>query len=308
MKSVAAVLGVTGMALILLAGSPEVGVAPRAAFAAHPDLAPLPPSPDALDEVVDRYCTQCHNERRLVGNLNLEDFDVADPTSRAVVAERVIRKLRAGMMPPQGRRRPAGDTLGVLAAQLEASLDAAAMEQPDPGHKTFQRLNRAEYEAAVRALLDVEIDAGNYLPLDTKSANFDNIADVQMLSATTLTTYLNAAAEVARLAVGDPEAAPSTVTYTNSGYASQWDRMEGAPRGTRGGVSVVHHFPADGLYTFQMTFEHTTTGGFYGRVTPGEEVDVSIDGEPVALLAVDRWMNVADPKGVMMETEPVFVT
>jgi hypothetical protein len=304
MKSVLAFVGVTGMALITFAGSPQ-GVAPRSAFAAH---AGLPPSPEALDDVVDRYCTQCHNERRLVGNLNLEDFDVADPASRAVVAERVIRKLRAGMMPPQGRRRPAGDTLAALAARLEASLDAAAMAQPDPGHKTFQRLNRAEYEASVRALLDVEIDAGDYLPLDTKSANFDNIADVQMLSATTLTTYLNAAAEVARLAVGDPDAAPSTVTYTNSGYASQWDRMEGAPRGTRGGVSVVHHFPADGLYTFQMTFEHTTTGGFYGRVTAGEEIDVSIDGEQVALLAVDRWMNVADPKGVMMETEPVFVT
>ena len=266
------------------------------------------PSPEELDEIVDRYCTQCHNERRRIGNLNLEDFQVAAPQTRAEVAERMIRKLRAGMMPPAGRRRPAGDTLAALATQLEVTLDSAAFANPDPGHRTFQRLNRAEYEAAVRALVAVEIDAGDYLPLDTKSANFDNIADVQMLSATTLTTYLNAAAEVARLAVGDPDAPLSTTTYSNSGYTTQWDRMEGAPRGTRGGVSVVHHFPADGLYTFQMTFEHTTTGGFYGRVTSGEEIDVSIDGERVALLAVDRWMNVADPKGVMMETEPIFVT
>lgn len=266
------------------------------------------PSADELNEVVDVYCAGCHNERRLVANLDLEGFDVADPVSRMETAEKMIRKLRAGMMPPPGRRRPEGDTLADLALTLERTLDEAAFADPDPGHRTFQRLNRAEYEAAIRALLALDIDAGDYLPLDTKSANFDNIADVQMLSATMLSTYLNAAAEVARIAVGDPNAPLSTTTYTNSGYLSQWDRMEGAPRGTRGGVSVVHVFPADGLYTFQMTFEHTTTGGFYGRVTEGEEVDVSIDGEPVALMAVDRWMDVSDPKGVMMETDPVYVT
>lgn len=266
------------------------------------------PSSAELNEVVDRYCAGCHNDRRLTGNLSLDGFDVADPFAQVETAENIIRKLRAGMMPPPGRRRPAGDTLADLALTLERTLDEAAFADPDPGHRTFQRLNRAEYQAAVRALLDLEIDAGDYLPLDTKSANFDNIADVQLLSATTLSTYLNAAAEVARIAVGDPNAPLSTTTYTNSGYLSQWDRMEGAPRGTRGGVSVVHVFPADGLYTFQMTFEHTTTGGFYGRVTEGEEIDVSIDGEQVALLAVDRWMDVSDPKGVMMETEPVYVT
>ncbi|MEK9500875.1 DUF1592 domain-containing protein [Gemmatimonadota bacterium DH-20] len=266
------------------------------------------PSSAELNEVVDRYCAGCHNDRRLTGNLSLEGFDVADPFARIETAESMIRKLRAGMMPPPGRRRPEGDTLADLALALERTLDESAFADPDPGHRTFQRLNRAEYQAAVRALLDLEIDAGDYLPLDTKSANFDNIADVQLLSATTLSTYLNAAAEVARIAVGDPNAPPSTATYTNSGYLSQWDRMEGAPRGTRGGVSVVHVFPADGLYTFQMTFEHTTTGGFYGRVTEGEEIDVSIDGERVALLAVDRWMDVSDPKGVMMETEPVYIT
>lgn len=300
------------LAVTLAAGSPEADApwkagAPAAASPTSWSHGP-PPTDAELNEVVDRYCAGCHNERRRIGNLSLEDFDVATPFERAETAERMVRKLRAGMMPPPGRRRPDGDTLAALASQLEETLDSAALADPDPGHRTFQRLNRAEYEAAVRALLEVEIDAGDYLPLDTKSANFDNIADVQMLSATTLTTYLNAAAEVARIAVGDPDAAPTTATYTNSGYASQWDRMEGAPRGTRGGVSVVHTFPADGLYTFRMTFEHTTTGGFYGRVTRGEEVDVSIDGEQVALMAVDRWMSVSDPKGVMMETEPVFVT
>ncbi len=332
MKSLAGIGG-AGMALVVLAGTPAADAAwsggttagpgptgttwtPAAstgtawAVATHASLPSAAPAPShaELNEVVDRYCAGCHNERRKIGNLNLEGFDVGAPFERTETAERMVRKLRAGMMPPPGRRRPAGDTLTALAASLEATLDSTALADPDPGHRTFQRLNRAEYEAAVGALLDVEIDAGDYLPLDTKSANFDNIADVQMLSATTLTTYLNAAAEVARIAIGDADASATTATYTNSGYTSQWDRMDGAPRGTRGGVSVVHTFPADGLYSFRMTFEHTTTGGFYGRVTHGEEVDVSIDGERVALLAVDRWMSVADPKGVMMETEPVFVT
>jgi len=270
---------------------------------------PTPVLPeDALNEVVDRYCAGCHSDQRRTGNLSLEGFDVTNAVDRAETSESMIKKLRAGMMPPPGRRRPQGDSLTALAEYLEETLDAAAYANPDPGYRTFQRLNRAEYEASVRDLLDLEVEAGNWLPLDTKSANFDNIADVQMLSATTLSTYLNAAAEVARLAVGDPQATSVTHTYTNTGYTAQWDRMEGAPRGTRGGVSAVHNFPADGWYSFRMTFEHTSTGGYFGRVARGEEIDISIDGERVALLAVDRFMSVADPKGVMMESDPVFVT
>jgi mono/diheme cytochrome c family protein len=263
---------------------------------------------DALNEVVDRYCASCHSDTRRTGNLSLEGYDVTDALGSAETSEKIIRKLRAGMMPPPGRRRPQGDSLTALAEYLETTLNEAAYANPDPGYRTFQRLNRAEYEAAVRDLLALEVDAGDWLPLDTKSANFDNIADVQMLSATTLSTYLNAAAAVARLAVGDPEASSITHTYESSSYVTQWDRMEGAPRGTRGGVSVVHTFPADGMYTFRMSFYHTTTGGYSGRVTRGEEIDVSIDGEQVALLAVDRFMDTSDPKGVYMETEPVFVT
>jgi len=270
---------------------------------------PTPVLPeDALNDVVQRYCAGCHSDTRRSGNLSLEGFDVTGAVDRAETSEAIIKKLRAGMMPPPGRRRPQGDSLNALAEYLEDTLDEAAYASPDPGFRTFQRLNRAEYEAAIRDLLDLEVDAGDWLPLDTKSANFDNIADVQMLSATTISTYLNAAAEVARLAVGDPEASAVTHTYTNSGYTAQWDRMEGAPRGTRGGVSAVHTFPADGWYSFRMTFEHTSTGGYFGRVARGEEIDISIDGERVALLAVDRFMAVSDPKGVMMESDPVFIT
>ncbi len=119
--------------------------------------------------------------------------------------------------------------------------------------------------------------------------------------------YLRAASDITRLAIGDPDAIPTSTTYTNPGYTTQWDRVEGAPRGTRGGVSVIHNFPADGEYVFKLAFEHTTTGGFYGRVSRDEQIEVSINGERMALLEVDRWMGVSDPNGVNMETEPIFV-
>jgi hypothetical protein len=317
MKWLAAPLAAATFAALAVVGSQDAGPGSldsshvlSAGFAPALLLHSAPPKleSDALNDVVDRYCASCHSDQRRSGNLSLEGFDVTEALGRAETSERMIRKLRAGMMPPPGRRRPQGDSLTALAEYLEETLNAAAYANPDPGYRTFQRLNRAEYEAAVRDLLALEVDAGDWLPLDTKSANFDNIADVQMLSATTLSTYLNAAAAVARLAVGDPQASPVTHTYESSSYVTQWDRMEGAPRGTRGGVSVVHTFPADGMYTFRMSFYHTTTGGYSGRVTRGEEIDVSVDGEQVALLAVDRFMDTSDPKGVYMETEPVFVT
>src|SRR5690606_20584675 len=149
-----------------------------------------------------------------------------------------IAKLRAGMMPPPGIPRPA-DTLQALVETLEHVVDSAAAAAPNPGNRPFQRLNRAEYEQSIRELPALENDAGDYLPLDTKSANFDNIADVQLLSPTLLEAYLTAAAEISRLAIGNPGAAPTEATYEKPGYYSQWDRAEGAPFGTRGGITVT---------------------------------------------------------------------
>ncbi len=263
--------------------------------------------PEDETALIGRYCVRCHNERRLSGNLTLEGFDAAEPHAVPDIAERMVRKLRAGMMPPPGAARPAGDSLTMLVESLEERLDAAWERDPNPGGRSFQRLNQIEYARSVHDLLGLEIDPSGMLPLDTKSANFDNIADVQMLSPSLLDAYLNAAATVARLAVGDPEAAPTSSTYTNPGYASQWERVEGAPYGTRGGLSVTHNFVADGMYQFRLAFEHTTTGGYFGGVTRGEQIEVSIDGRRVALLEMDRWMSVADPNGVNMRTEPIFV-
>ena len=259
------------------------------------------------DEVIAKYCLRCHGERIQKAGLSLLSFEADAPEKNTEVAEEIIRKLRAGMMPPPRALRPEDAELDALATSLEVSLDRAAAADPNPGSRPFQRLNLAEYEAAVHDLLDLEVKAGDYLPPDTKSANFDNIADVQMLSATLLDAYLTAAAEVSRLAIGDPDASPSSRTYTNPGYVTQWDRVEGAPRGTRGGISVVHNFVADGKYVLKLAFEHTTTGGFYGQTTQGEQIEVSINGVRAALLEVDRWMHVSDPNGVNMATEPIFI-
>ena len=286
-----------------------MGGVPLPNGASLPNGVPLPNrAADPENEVVEEYCVRCHNERRLVGNLSLEEFDAADPLANLVVAEKMIRKLRAGMMPPPGIRRPEPQVLEGLAASMEQEIDEAAARNPNPGSRTFQRLNRAEYERAVHDLLGIEIDASGYLPGETISAGFDNIADVQHLSATLLEAYLTAASEVSRLALGDAAATPSEATYEVSRYAEQREHVPGAPFGTRGGISVVHNFVADGEYFFRLAFQHESTGNFFGQTAPfDEQVEVSIDGERVALIPLDRWMHRQDPQGVEVVTDPIAV-
>jgi len=238
--------------------------------------------------LVQRVCVGCHNDRSRSGNLSLEHFEVASAGKNADVAEKMIRKLRAGMMPPSGTRRPADEALTALAKKLEEVVDEAAGRDPNPGGRTFQRLNRPEYERAIRDLLVLDVHAKNWLPPDQMSANFDNMADAQTLSPTLLDAYLNAASAISRMAIGDRNPPAIDETYTNSQYLSQhpWDHVEGAPYGTRGGMVVDHVFPADGEYVFSLTF-------ISGNNTPLEDIDVSIDGERVALLLYDT-----NPRGV----------
>ncbi|HJU75689.1 MAG TPA: DUF1592 domain-containing protein [Gemmatimonadaceae bacterium] len=262
----------------------------------------------SLNEVVKTYCTRCHNDEQRRGNLSLATFDAAAAAKTGDVAEKMVAKLRSGMMPPPGQRRPKGDTLDALTTSLEQQLDSAFAANPNPGHRTFQRLNRAEYARAIKDLLGLDVDPGAYLPLDTQSENFDNIADVQALSPTLLDAYLRAASEITWLAIGNPRATPTAATYSIPRTASQTEQVEGAPFGTRGGLSVVHTFPADGSYTFRVVFFHETTGAFAGGNARGEKIEISIDGERVALLDIDRFMHAGDPNGASMITETVHVT
>ena len=294
--------------------SPDVrGPAPAGDPSRSTGSVPVIPA-DSLTAVVKQYCVVCHNDVMLTGNLTLSDFDVASAPEMAVRAEKMIVKLRAGMMPIPGAPRPSPDTLLALVETLEQLIDEAAAADPNPGHRTFQRLNQAEYTASIKDLLGLDVDAGAYLPLDTKSANFDNIADVQMLSPTLMSAYLGAASEISRLAVGNPHASASEATFKVSRWNSQTERVEGAPRGTRGGLSVVHNFPADGEYLFRVSFHHETTGALYGSgraalhtAEAPEQVEISVDGERVALMEIDRWMHVSDPDGVNLRTGPIAV-
>ena len=272
------------------------------------------PSSTTPDDVVKEYCVRCHNDLMLRGNLSLERFTLDSAEEVGDVAEMMIRKLRAGMMPPPGAPRPSGDSLLVLVESLETHMDEAAAAIPNPGGRTFQRLNRAEYERSIHDLLGLQIDAGDYLPLDTRSANFDNIADVQMVSPTLLGAYLSAASEISRLAVGDEGATASEAQYRIPRWLSQTERVDGAPYGTRGGTSVVHNFPADGEYVFRVSFHHETSGTIVGdgrsaleTADAPEEIEISIDGERVALLELDRWMHASDPSGAEMTTGPILV-
>ena len=259
---------------------------------------PALPTPADLTDVVRQYCVSCHNDALVSGNVSLQGFEVAAASEKAETAERVIRKLRAGMMPPPGMPRPGGDTLMALVETLEDVIDRAAATAPNPGTRRFQRLNRTEYEKVIYDLLGLEIDAGSWLPADTYLGNFDNLAAAQGLSTTLLEAYLRAATEISRLAVGNPGAVPGTSKYSNPFEVSQhaWDQIEGAPYGTRGGMVVLHDFPADGEYVF-------TAETVLGRGTGFQDLDISIDGEGVALLALEHNGGATVP----IMSEPIFV-
>ena len=245
-----------------------------------------------VNDIVGQYCVVCHNDSMRRGNLSLEEFDGSEAAANAAVAEKMIRKLHAGMMPPPGMPRPVGDSLLAVAEALERTIDEAAEAIPSPGTRAFQRLNQAEYSHAINDLLGLDVDAGRWLPSDTYLANFDNMADAQALSPTLLDAYLNAASEISWLGVGNPEALPLPSRYESSIYVSQIDQVEGAPYGTRGGIVATHDFPADGEYVFEMTFRTR-------RQTRFEDVDISIDGESVAFLGVEG--------GAAIVTGPILV-
>jgi hypothetical protein len=276
-----------------------LAVATRTPVTAAPsqDLAPA-----TLNEVVQRYCVVCHNDQLMTGNVSFQALDVERAAENAPVAERMIRKLRAGMMPPPGMPRPAGDTLQVLVETLEARVDAGARSAPNLGERRFTRLTREEYERVVHDMLGLEVDASRWLPTDVKVGTFDNTAAAQALSTTLLDSFLRAAGEVSRMAVGDPSAVSISAKYKNRVEVSQhpWDHIEGTPFGTRGGMVVEHVFPADGKYVFQI---ETALGG--GNQTSMEDVVVAIDGEQVALVMMENNAGNAIPA---VRTEPIEVT
>jgi mono/diheme cytochrome c family protein len=285
--------------------------APKPVAAHAPTAAPFGAAEQTA--LIGQYCAGCHSARGKAGGLSLAGFDAATADEHAEVTEKIIRKLRAGMMPPAGARRPDAATLEKLTVALESRVDAAAALHPNPGRRPFQRLNRAEYAAAVRDLLGVDVDVTAFLPPDTISHGFDNVADVQTFSPQLMDGYLRAASQISRLAVGDRNASGTSVTYKIGRTASQMRQVEGAPIGTRGGISVVHTFPADGDYQFKMNLHNEPLGGLAGRTSMTvldlkEVIEVSINGERVALLPLNTRMSETDQNnGLDLTTPPIHV-
>jgi hypothetical protein len=275
---------------------------PMAPVASHSTVM----TPAAQAELVKQFCTGCHNDRSKAGELTLAGWNVTRASAERDLTEKMIHKLRAGMMPPAGVRRPDAAKIAHLVSALESRMDVAAAADPDPGWRPFQRLNRAEYSREIKHLLDLDVDVTAFLPPDTISDGFDNVADVQTFSPTLMEGYLRAASRIAMLAIGDPDSSPTQATFKLPKTASQMERVDGAPVGTRGGISVDHTFAADGDYVFSMDFFAEPLGYLFGNTRPGEEIEVSLDGARLALLPVDPKMS-EEKTGLTIKTAPIHV-
>ena len=243
--------------------------------------------------LLDRYCVTCHNDaRREQGSIpiSLQTVDMADVGANTSVWENVVRKLRAGMMPPAGRPRPDRTVHDGLVSWLEAELDRAAAAHPNPGRtETFHRLNRTEYRNVIRDLLALEVDVEALLPADDASYGFDNIAGVLRLNESLMERYLAAAARISRAAVGRPLGAPTAREFRVSEERRQYERIDGLPFGTRGGTLITYNFPQDGEYVIDVDLlcriagECDGSAGFADR----HELEVTVDGERVALFTLE---------------------
>ena len=234
-------------------------------------------------EEIERYCVRCHNARLQTGGLVLETLDPAQPGAHIDVWEQVIRKLRAGVMPPAGAPRPDDATYVSMIAELETALDAHAAATPDPGRTSVHRLNRTEYANAIRDLLALEIDGETLLPGDNSLQGFDNIAEVLTMSPGLLERYLLAAKKISRLALGDPAIRPETTVYSLPYLTLVQDvRMnEDLPFGSRGGTAVRHYFPADGEYEIRLYLQRNAlnVGNNVRGLDARNLLDLRLNGE-----------------------------
>ncbi|MEJ0100080.1 MAG: DUF1592 domain-containing protein [Pseudomonadota bacterium] len=261
-------------------------------------------SPDEQRQFVATYCEKCHNPDDIRGDVLLSDIDFDHPEASVALAEKVIRRAGVKMMPPPGQKRPDDPTLRRFLAGLAGDIDAHAAAHPDLGNPPLHRLNRTEYANSVRELLGVAIEADKLLPGDDFSHGFDNMAEVLGLSPSLMDAYVRAASKISRQALGEPGAAPQMATYQVPRVLSQVDHVDGTPFGTRGGVSVMHDFPADGDYTFRVTF-YTAIGGELFGATQGktQKIEISINGERAALFDI----NPAVTKYDQIQTPPLHV-
>ncbi len=242
------------------------------------------PADDAR-ALLGTYCVGCHNQKQKVAGLALDAIDLGNVGASAASLEKVVTKLRAGMMPPPNVPHPAEPARQAFLGWLTSALDASAASAPNPGRtETFHRLNRAEYQASVRDLLAVDLDVSQWLPSDDASYGFDNMAGVLQLNQALLERYLSAAVKVSRLALGSPLPAPAVDEFRVPAELSQYAHIDGLPLGTRGGILIPYTFQQDGLYTFTVRLTCgppnavAVCDGAGGFADP-HRLEVAIDGE-----------------------------
>lgn len=264
--------------MLLLTGCGDNNpVATRKPVAAVPPQAELDAKADGQWELLNQYCTECHNADDYYGGLALDLMDHNAITKDAEVWEKVVRKLRGRMMPPPGQERPDVAKVDEFVAWMEGNLD-----QPkpltDPGDKLMHRLNRTEYANAVRDLLKLDIDPEALLPTDGAEDGFDNIATALQVTPTFIDQYLGAARVVSEQAVGTGSARPSGTPYVFSG-AGQSFHVDGLPLGTRGGAVVEHYFPRDGKY--MLNIGSMASGLSVGSLEHENTLIATIDGKKI---------------------------
>jgi len=246
------------------------------------DPARVGSSPD-IRAVFDQYCIKCHNDKTKVAGLALDSVDVTNPAANAEIFEKVIVKLRAGSMPPVGNPRPDNATYRSLARRLENVLDKAWEAQPQPGRiGAVHRLNRGEYNNAIRDLFALDIDVRPLLPGDeTADGSFDNFADSLSISTAHLERYLSVARQVTRLAVGLPPANPASDTFEIPLHVVQNDRQsEELPFGSRGGMAIPYEFPVDGEYEVKVKLQRQYQDYLKGMGWT-QQLDIRIDNKLV---------------------------
>jgi mono/diheme cytochrome c family protein len=229
--------------------------------------------------LLDTYCVACHNQRVKTAGVAFDTADLSDVSKDAELWEKAARKLRGGMMPPPGARRPDAAAAEAFASALERELDAVAAKNPNPGRVALHRLNRAEYASAIDDLLGLRIDANALLPKDDEADGFDNVASVLTVSPSFLDQYISAARVVTARAMGNASARPGSMTYRPARGSDQAVRAEGLPLGTRGGLLVEHLFPADGDYKFNIN--GLAAAGYVRGMEYRHTLVVTIDGAKV---------------------------
>jgi mono/diheme cytochrome c family protein len=247
--------------------------------AARAPQTPPPPSATLDRGLIDGYCIGCHNQRAKTAGVILDVADINRVGENAELWEKVVRKLRGGMMPPPGVRRPEQARVDAFVTSLEHTLDQAAAAHPNPGRVALHRLNRAEYGNAIEDLFGVRIDASALLPKDDEADGFDNVANVLTVSPSFLEQYISAARFVTNLALGPAIARPTSATYRPARGIDQAFHVEGLPLGTRGGLLVEHLFPADSEY--KLNINGLATAGYVRGMEYAHTLVVTLDGAKI---------------------------